>query len=110
RPVASVVWAEIRVPDFAWAAARRGIAKAPAVRPADFSSWRRVSSLIARISFLGAPRPVGPQPHDDRRRALPHDAFGSRMSRSPSPIRLNASTAIMIATPGNTEIHGAVSR
>ena len=46
---------------------------------------------------------------DGLQRALPY-AFGSRMSRSPSPIRLNASTAVMIATPGNTEIHGAVSR
>ena len=64
----------------------------------------------ARLLLFSAPRPAGPQPRDGLQRALPHDAFGSRMSRSPSPIRLNASTAVMIATPGNTEIHGAVSR
>ena len=41
---------------------------------------------------------------------VPHWTLGSRMSRRPSPIRLNASTLSMIAMPGNTEIHGAVSR
>src|SRR4029077_17501533 len=50
-PVASVVWAEIREPGFVWAAARRGSVKAPAVRPADFSNWRRVSSLMLTSSF-----------------------------------------------------------
>src|SRR5207247_9916359 len=36
--------------------------------------------------------------------------LGSRTSRRPSPIRLNASTVSMMARPGNTEIQGAVSR
>src|SRR2546422_605657 len=36
--------------------------------------------------------------------------LGSRTSRRPSPIRLNASTVSMMARPGKTEIQGAVSR
>src|SRR5262249_45413626 len=36
--------------------------------------------------------------------------LGSRMSRKPSPSRLKASTVIMMAMPGKTEIQGAVSR
>src|SRR5205085_12218233 len=34
--------------------------------------------------------------------------LGARMSRSPSPVRLNASSVSMIARRGNYGIHGAV--
>ncbi len=39
-----------------------------------------------------------------------HCSLGSRTSRRPSPSRLKARTATMMAMPGNTEIQGAVSR
>src|SRR2546425_12350003 len=65
RPVASVVWAVIRVPGFVWAPARRGSVKAPAVRPADFSSWRRVSWLMLvssrRVRVENVTEPVADQ-------------------------------------------------
>src|SRR5206468_1416865 len=70
--------AEIKVPAFVWAAARRDSAKAPAVRPADFSSWRRVSWLMLVSSFQrasagGAPAPRRPAARTASRRVRVED-------------------------------------
>src|SRR5262249_45311375 len=100
RPVASLFWAEMKTPPGlgVCASAGRPRASAPAARPPAWRSWRRGGRRGAaeRASVVMV--------------VLLYCALGSRMSRRPSPRRLNASTVTMIAMPGNTEIHGAVSR
>src|SRR6185503_11481002 len=68
------------------------------VRPGEFGAAQRLDVVAHGREMSGKPAPRG---------MAARTARGSIASRSASPSRLNPSTAAPIASPGNTDVHGA---